>query len=125
MIEHLEWGERFTKELQRSPEEIIAKLEILEKESKLQKRLRKYKEFEPAETWASRWVAAPIAYLFPEERREEWLGDLYEVNREMIRKGYGRWLVNLINAGRTVILVLSAIKVKLSNFISIGKAKSD
>ena len=108
------------KELERSLEEMTAKLEILEKESKLQKRLRKYKQFEPAETWASRWVASPIAYLFPEEVREEWLGDLYEVNREMIRKGYGRWLVNLINVGRIAILVLSAVQIKVSDFIAIA-----
>jgi len=106
-------------------EGLNAELEALEKESKLQKRLRKYKKSEPAETWASRWVASPIAYLFPEERREEWLGDLYEVNREMIRKGYGRWLVNLINVGKTVVLVLSAVQIKVSDFISIGKTKSD
>ena len=49
-------------------------VENLEKFSKLNKRLRKYKKSDPAETWASRWIASPIAYLFPPERREEWLG---------------------------------------------------
>jgi len=104
-------------------EVVTAEVENLDKLSKLNKRLRKYKKFDPAETWASRWIACQIAYLFPEERREEWLGDLYEVNREMLHKGYPRWIVNLNNLGKTVILVLSALKIKLSDLFSIGFAK--
>ncbi|MEH2339171.1 hypothetical protein [Nostoc sp.] len=100
-------------------------VENLEKLSKLNKRLRKYKKSDPAETWASRWIASPIAYLFPPERREEWLGDLYEVNREMLHKGYHRWLVNLNNVLKTVILVISALKIRLSDFFSLGKVKSE
>ncbi|WP_334812985.1 hypothetical protein [Nostoc sp.] len=100
-------------------------VENLEKLSKLKKRLRKYKKSEPAETWASRWIASPIAYLFPPERREEWLGDLYEVNREMLHKDYPRWQVNLNNVLKTVILVISALKIRLSDFFSLGKVKSE
>lgn len=100
-------------------------VENLEKLSKLKKRLRKYKKSDPAETWASRWIASQIAYLFPPERREEWLGDLYEVNREMLHKGYPRWLVNLNNVLKTVILVISALKIRLSDFFSLGKVKSE
>ena len=96
-----------------------ARIELLEKISALERRKRKYKSCDPAETWASRWVASPVAYLFPAERREEWLGDLYELNREMLHKGYPRWFVSIINMGRTVILALSAIKIKLSDFISL------
>lgn len=100
-------------------------VENLEKLSKLKKKLRKYKKSEPAETWASRWIASPIAYLFPPERREEWLGDLYEVNREMLHKDYPRWQVNLNNVLKTVILVISALKIRLSDFFSLGKVKSE
>lgn len=100
-------------------------VENLENLSKLKKRLRKYKKSDPAETWTSRWIASPIAYLFPPERREEWLGDLYEVNWEMLHKDYPRWLVNLNNVWKTVILVISALKIKLSDFFSLGKVKSE
>ncbi|MEH2453535.1 hypothetical protein [Nostoc sp.] len=100
-------------------------VENLEKLSKLKKRLRKYKKSDPAETWASRWIASPIAYLFPPERREEWLGDLYEVNWEMLHKDYPRWVVNLNNVWKTVILVISALKIRLSDFFSLGKVKSE
>lgn len=100
-------------------------VENLEKFSKLNKRLRKYKKSDPAETWASRWIASPIAYLFPLERREEWLGDLYEVNREMLHRDYPRWLVNLNNVWKTLILVISALKIRLSDFFSLGKVKSE
>lgn len=95
-----------------------AKLDTLEKRSALEKRLRKYKSFDPAETWISRWLSSPIAYLFPEERREEWLGDLYELHREMLHKKYPWWLINCIDLGRTIILVISALQIKISDFFS-------
>lgn len=101
-----------------------ADLKLLEKVSELERRSRKYKQFDPTETWATRWIACPIAYLFPAERREEWLGDLYELNWEMLHKDYPRWFVSFINIARTVILVLSAIQMKLSDIISLGIKRS-
>lgn len=93
-------------------------IELLEKSSKLEARLRRYKLSDSIETWSTRWVASPIAYLLPESRREEWLGDLYEVNREMIHKGYPRWIIHLINTGRTFILIGSSIAIKLSDLLN-------
>lgn len=122
-------------------EEIKLKLEVLkarqaqlgyvldqleELESQINKKLLlKHRRFNPTETWSSRWVASPIAYLFPKERREEWLGDLYEVNQELLHKGYPRWLVNLINVARTVILLVSGLQIKLSDLISLGFRKTE
>jgi hypothetical protein len=104
--------------------ELERELEILDKKLELEKRLRKYKRSDPAETWSSRWIASPIAYLLPEERREEWLGDLYEVNREMLHKNYPRWIVNVINVGKTAILVVSAVQIKISDLVGFfGKVK--
>ena len=94
--------------------------EKAEIESELEKRLRQYKYSNSTETWSSRWVASPLAYLFPKERREEWLGDLYEVNREMLHKGYPHWMVNIINIGRTAILLVSGLSIKLSDSVSLG-----
>lgn len=88
---------RDTQQYVKALEEKEASLRLLEKASELEKRSRKYKSFDPAETWATRWVACPIAYLFPPERREEWLGDVYESNREMLHKDYPRWFVSAIN----------------------------
>lgn len=108
-------------ELEQVEELLVAekkKLELLEETFRLHKRFRKYKRSDPAETWTSRWVASPIAYLLPENSREEWLGDLYEVNREMLHKGYSRWWINLINALRTIILVISALQIKLSDLLA-------
>lgn len=93
-------------------------LELLEKASKLETRLRRYKRSDSIETWSTRWVASPVAYLLPETRREEWLGDLYEVNREMIHKGYPRWVIHLINTGRTFLLIWSSIEIKLSDLLN-------
>lgn len=114
-------AQQVLRELEQPEELLIAsekKLELLERASRLHKRSRKYKRFDSAETWTSRWVASSIAYLFPENSREEWLGDLYEVNREMLHKGYPRWWINLINALRTAILVISALQIKLSDLLT-------
>jgi hypothetical protein len=95
-------------------------VELLEEVCELEKRLRKYKSFDPIDSWSTRWVASPIAYLFPEERREEWLGDLYELNREMLRKNYPRPILHSINVIRTGGLIVSAVQIKLSDLISLG-----
>jgi hypothetical protein len=99
------------------------KIKLLERASALEKRRRKYKRSDPVETWVSRWIASPVSYLFPEARREEWLGDLYELHREMFRKEYPRWLINLMDLGRTVILIVSAFRIKLSDFFSMSARK--
>lgn len=98
-------------------EELIT---LFEKASTLAKRSRKYNTYNPGETWASRWVAAPIGYLLPEARREEWLGDLYEVNQEMIKKGFPLLIVNLINIVRTFILTISALNIQLKDLLKFG-----
>jgi hypothetical protein len=90
-------------------------IKLLEKASKLEARLRRYKPSDLVDTWSIRWVASPVAYLFPESSREEWLGDLYEVNHLMIHKGYPRWTIHLINIGKTLILIGSSIGIKLSD----------
>jgi hypothetical protein len=90
-------------------------LEISEEISDLKRRGQKYKQSDPSETWSSRWIAVPIAYLFPVEQREEWLGDLYESNWVLLHKNYPRWLVNLIDVGRTMVLIASALQIKVSD----------
>ncbi len=72
------------------------------------------------QTWADRWLAYPVICLFPADRREEWLGDLYEVRNDLIDKQYPRWLVNFHIAGRTLILVYSALKISLIDLIVQG-----
>jgi hypothetical protein len=102
-----------------------AQLRLLERISDLEKDRRKYKKSDTAETWVSRWIASPIAYLFPRERREEWLGDLYELHREMLHKDYPRWWINLVDLVRTIILIVSAFQIKFSDFFSVGAKKSE
>lgn len=101
-----------------------AELELLERGSALKRRERKYQQGDPAETWASRWVASLVAYLLSADRREEWLGDLYEINREMLNKGYPRWCVSIINVGRSIILVVSALQIKLSDLMTLKVKKT-
>ena len=95
-------------------------IHLLEEAARLAREERKYLESEKVETWASRWVAAPIAYLLPEEHREEWLGDLYEVNWQMLNKGYPKLLVNFVNVGRTTILIVSSLQIKLIDLLPLG-----
>jgi hypothetical protein len=100
-------------------------IQLIERESKLGKRFQKYSTFNSYETYVSRWVSAPIAYLFPEERREEWLGDLYETNQEMLHKGYPLWMVNVNNLLKTMILVSSALEIKFKQLLPFGILKRD
>ncbi len=74
-------------------------------------------------TW--KWVAVPIGYLLPKERREEWLGDLYEANAQLLRQEYPRWMIECINVGRVLILAWSAIKIEIMDFISKGNRKQE
>ncbi len=97
--------------------------DLQQKASQLHQRLRPYTTTNPAETWASRWIAAPIAYLFPEIRREEWLGDLYETNREMLLNRYPRWFVNLNNILRSLALVESSLRVKITEWMAMFSQK--
>lgn len=70
-------------------------------------------------TWSLRWLATPIAYLFPKDDREEWLGCLTEMHYELIeQEHYPYWLVNAITVGRILLLVWSAVEVKVLNLIS-------
>jgi len=77
----------------------------------------------PPETWSNKWVASPFAYLLLKKEREAWLGDLNEANSDMLKKGYPRWLVHVINIGRTAVLVRASLDIKLSDLISLGLKK--
>jgi hypothetical protein len=76
------------------------------------------------ETWADRWVAYPVSCLFSEDQREEWIGDLYEVRDGLIDRRYPLWLVNLIITGRTLILVVSALKITIMDLLAKGFRQS-
>ena len=69
-------------------------------------------------TLISRWVAVPIAYLFPKAHREEWLGDLHESHQEMIDEEYPRWLINVVDILRVFVLIGSALKINLTDLIT-------
>lgn len=76
------------------------------------------------ETWASFWVARSLGYVMPKDEREEWLGDLMQVNRELPSL-YPRWWINVIIIARVIRLLISALEIKISDFISLGVRKSE
>jgi hypothetical protein len=76
------------------------------------------------ETWASFWVARSLGYVMPKDEREEWLGDLMQVNRELPSL-YPRWWINVIIIARVIRLLVSALEIKISDFISLGVRKSE
>ena len=79
----------------------------------LEEKLRFYKSQYPDETWSSKWIATPIAYLLDRRQREEWLGDLREVEQEMLKENqFPLWLINLIIVGRVARLLMSILEVK-------------
>jgi hypothetical protein len=102
-------------------EQLERLIEVAQEASKLRKKARVFSQPDSTETWASRWIASPIAYLFPEIQQEEWLGDLYETNYKMLRKGRHRWELNVNNIVRTIELIESALRVKLSGWVSLLK----
>lgn len=77
------------------------------------------------EVWASKWISYPVILLLSKEMREEWLGDLYEKNQGMLEKGYPLWHINLMNLLWSIFLVMSALKIKISDVISLPKFKQD
>lgn len=70
-----------------------------------------------AQPWVTWWVAAPIAYLLSPKDREEWIGDLQEVNHQMTLAGYPRWMINLVNIGKLIRLIVSFIDIKIVDLI--------
>jgi hypothetical protein len=93
-------------------------VELLERLNTLQRRKRKQQKQDWIETWVIRWIASPIAYLVPAQRREEWLGDLYEVTWEMrYKKHYPLWFVNMVNLGQSIILIISASKIQILDIL--------
>lgn len=77
------------------------------------------------EVWASRWIYYPVILLLSKDMREEWLGDLYEKNQDLFQRGYPRWHINLMNIVSSICLVMSALQIKISDFISLLKFKQD
>jgi hypothetical protein len=101
------------------------KAELLDQDLQLKKHSPKYKQSDPAETWVSYWIATPIGYLIPGGRGEEWLGDMIEDNRKLMHKGYPRWMLNVVDLGKTAVLIMSAFKIKLSDFLSSEQQRSE
>jgi hypothetical protein len=95
-------------------------LDNLDRAAKLRQRSWQYEPPDTAKMPAVYWFAAPISRFFAKDRREEWMGDLLETNERDLQGGYPRWYINLLTIARTVVLVLSAIRIywidKLNTF---------
>ena len=72
-----------------------------------------------SETWVVNWIALPVAYLFPRSEREEWLGDLRETHHELIIDNhYPRWVVSAITVVKTLLLIGTALEVRVLMLVS-------
>ena len=67
-------------------------------------------------SWSTKWLAIPVALLLPQERMEEWLGDLYQSLYLALGK-YPQWFINLMIIFQTGILIISALKIKISDLL--------
>lgn len=67
-------------------------------------------------SWSTKWLAIPVALLLPKERMEEWLGDLYQSLYLAFGK-YPQWFINLMIIFKTGILIISALKIKISDLL--------
>ncbi len=59
------------------------------------------------------WIIARLASWTPPERREEWLGDLYEARCRLAEQGYNAWAICFITLGRVLQLVWSLVSTTL------------
>ena len=61
--------------------------------------------------WAIRWIGVPIGYLLSPDEREEWLGDLKEIQHRMIHaERYPIWFVNSVTSAKCLCLIVSKIQ---------------
>jgi hypothetical protein len=95
-------------------------LDNLDRAAKLRQRSWQYEPPDTAKMPAVHWFAWPISRFFPKDRREDWMGNLLEINEKDLQMGYQRWYVNLLTVAHTVVLILSAIQIywidKLNTF---------
>ena len=72
--------------------------------------------------WGFRWVAYPVASLFPKQKREEWIGDMHEVMYQMEKyHKYPRWFTNIMIILKTFVLILSAIEISIKDLLIVVK----
>ncbi|MEP0872435.1 hypothetical protein NDA01_21705 [Trichocoleus desertorum AS-A10] len=92
--------------------------DALEERAAVERRLRRFKVPDPTEPGIVKWLAVPIAQIFlSEDQREEWLGDLREENRKLMRDDCSMWMLNIINIGKIARLFKSSIAVNIIDFI--------
>jgi hypothetical protein len=99
----------------------ISSIGDLEKLEHAKPTLEEQEYHPPVKTFISRWFAVPIAYLFTKDYREEWLGDLYELNKKMIDEGYPRWSINVEDVLLVLVLIGSALKINFADLIKLGR----
>lgn len=68
--------------------------------------------------WTIRNIAPIVAYILPSEEAEEWLGDLLEVNNELLNAGLQRRKVEAIALLRIMQLIWAAYKIEWLDFIN-------
>jgi len=63
-------------------------------------------------TWVSEYITCFVAYsFFSKQQREEWMGDIYEINYDLLSQGKPRYFVNLVDFTRTLFFVLAKLKI--------------
>lgn len=69
------------------------------------------------ESWDMRLVFR-VAYIFPKEAREEWMGDLLEAVRILRDRGHLRLVLMLITLARAGLLLWSLVRIKCEDLVS-------
>ncbi len=110
-------------ELKRRLDLVRQWIELQREAVKLQKQARPFITSDSSQPWAYRWIASVFAYCCSEEMREEFLGDLFEANRQLSTQNYPRWLINGINVVQVIRLLLSIVEVRLSTWLTLWSKK--
>jgi hypothetical protein len=73
-------------------------------------------------TWVSEYITCFVAYsFFSKSEREEWMGDIYEINYDLLSQGKQRWFVNLVDFTRTLFFLVAKLKItwnEVKNFFA-------
>ena len=65
------------------------------------------------DTWLTRWVTVPNAYLWLEADGETWLGDIRELRMKLFKQGYPYWHRSMMEFLWTLDLIYRSIAARI------------
>ncbi|ESA36927.1 hypothetical protein N836_05035 [Leptolyngbya sp. Heron Island J] len=75
----------------------------------------------PSQLWSYKWIGKPLGYLLSTDEREEWLGDLLEIQNRMIKEDeYPNLVINTVISLKAFLLIFSKIRCLCIELLNIN-----